>query len=463
MDRFISSRLSSDAVNKFFDRTRELNCEIHTLQIHKDGELLVRIAQDPYSCSDTPEVYSLSKMFTSTVAGIASDMGLISTEDPVLKYFPEIETDNRYFKMMKIRHVLSMNTGHDHCVMPLMSQSDDAARGFFSVEPKFEPGTHFEYNTGATCLMGIIISRASGRDFFEFACEHLFFPMGIRNVHWCRCKDGSCLCGTGLHISSDDISKVLLMYLSNGIYNGRRILSENWIKEASAPISDTVGNGTEDWAAGYGYQLWMNYRDGFRGDGAFGQLGMILPKRNAVIAVQALAGDMQTEIDACMDLLDSADSGDGKRTDDEYAYAPFEKALDDFTADAVFDLEPNGKDFTAAWVHVGDGIAAVTFRDTDGKTLTLNAGSGKWLRSSFFAREMTSIITSIMPDDIPEQIETAACYKLEDGKIVICVRFLSCPHTEYYNITMTDDSLEIFISQGMREDRTRQIRGRKVR
>ena len=207
----------------------------------------------------------------------------------------------------------------------------------------------------------------------------------------------------------------------------------------------------------------MNYRDGFRGDGAFGQLGMILPKRNAVIAVQALAGDMQTEIDACMDLLDSADSGDGKRTDDEYAYAPYEKALDDFTADAVFDLEPNGKDFTAAWVHVGDGIAAVTFSDTDGKTLTLNAGSGKWLRSSFFAREMTSIITSIMPDDIPEQIETAACYKLEDGKIVICVRFLSCPHTEYYNITMTDDSLEIFISQGMREDRTGQIRGRKVR
>ncbi|MBR5453874.1 MAG: serine hydrolase [Clostridia bacterium] len=462
MDKYIAPSVSVAAVNRFYKKMAEKHCEIRTLQIYKDGELMVRIAQPPYSCTDNPEVYSLSKMFTSTVVGIASDMGYLSSDDYVLKYFPEIKTDCEYFHKMKIKHVLSMNTGHENCVMSKMSFSDDAVAGFFSVEPKFEPGTHFTYNTGATCLLGIIVSRATGMDFFDFAVANLFYPLGIHNIRWSRIKDGSCLCGAGLHISSDDICKLCLTYLNKGVYNGRRILSEEWINEASQPISDSTGNGTEDWSSGYGYQLWMNSRDGYRGDGAFGQLGMVLPQHNAIIAVQAVVGDMQTEVDGVMELLESFDMPEVEEADD-YSFPPMAKVEGLPNVDMIYKLEENPQGFGVVHLTVNEDGVKLAFSDFDYNVATVNCGNGQWLKSSFIAKNMTSFITELMPTDIPEPLRAAGCVKSNDDKLVLCLRYLSNPHIEDYNISYNDDEIEIYVSLGMRNDETRTLKGQRIK
>ncbi len=460
MDKYISPSVSVAAVNRFYKKMKEKNCEIHTLQIYKDGEMMVRIAQPPYSCSDAPEVYSLSKMFTSTVVGIAADQGYLSSDDYILKFFPEIETECEYFHKMKVKHLLSMNTGHAECVMPKMSFSDNAVKGFFSVEPQFEPGTHFAYNTGATCLLGIIVSLATGMDFFDFAAANLFYPLGIHNVRWSCTKDGSCLCGAGLHISSDDIIKLCLTYLNGGIYNGKRILSEEWIKEAASPISDNTGNGTEDWSSGYGYQLWINSRDGYRGDGAFGQLGMVLPQHNAVVAVQALVSNMQTEIDGIMELLDNFDCPDKEEAED-YSFPPYKK-IDLPEVDFIYKLEKNNPGFSTAHLVINDSGLSLSFSNRDGEIITLRGGNGKWLESSFTANNMTSFIIRLMPTDIPEPLRAVGCAKNEDGKTVLCLRYLTNPHTEHYNITFTEDELDIYISLGIRNEADRYIKGKKI-
>ena len=461
MDKYIAPSVSVAAVNRFYRKMKEKDCEIRTLQIYKDGELMVRIAQPPYSCSYAPEVYSLSKMFTSTVVGIASDLGYLSSDDYVLKYFPEIETDCEYFHKMKIKHALSMNTGHAECIMAKMSLSDDAVKGFFSVEPQFEPGTHFTYNTGATCLLGIIVSRATGMDFFDFASAHLFHPLGIHNIRWSRIKDGNCMCGAGLHISSDDISKLCLTYLNNGVYGGKRILSEEWIKEAAQPISDSTGNGTEDWSSGYGYQLWINYRDGYRGDGAFGQLGMVLPDHNAVIAVQAVVSDMQTEVDGVMELLESFDSTD-KEEPEDYAFSPCEKvALHE--ADMIYRLDKNNPGFGTAHLVSGENGVSLSFSDAEGNIVTINAGNGCWLESSFVAKNMTTFLTDLMPVDIPEPLHAVSCVKSSGDKLVLCLRYLSNPHIEEYNITFDEDSLDIYVALGIRHEEDRHITGKRIK
>ena len=462
MDKYIAPSVSVAAVNRFYKKMEEKHCEIRTLQIYKDGELMVRIAQPPYSCTDSTEVYSLSKMFTSTVVGIASDMGYLSSDDYVLKYFPEIKTDCEYFHKMKIKHVLSMNTGHEDCVMPQMSFSDNAAAGFFSVEPKFEPGTHFTYNTGATCLLGIIVSRATGMDFFDFAVANLFYPLGIHNIRWSRIKDGSCMCGAGLHISSDDISKLCLTYLNGGVYNGKRIISEEWIKEASQPISDSRGNGTEDWSSGYGYQLWMNSRDGYRGDGAFGQLGMVLPGYNAIIAVQAIVSDMQTEVDGVMELLQSFDMPETEEADD-YSFPPMEKVEGLPKVDMIYKLDENIQGLGTAHLVIADDKVSLSFSDFDFNIITRNFGNGEWAESSFVGKAMTSVIGELMPVDIPEPLRMAGCVKSNDDKLVLNVRYLSNPHIENYNISFNDDEIDIYVSHGMREDYTRSIKGKRIK
>ena len=78
---------------------------------------------------------------------------------------------------------------------------------------------------------------------------------------------------------------------------------EKWVEEASKPISDNSSNGNPDWCSGYGYQIWINAKEGFRGDGAFGQLCMVLPERDMVVAVMANCTDMQKEIDGVFDLI----------------------------------------------------------------------------------------------------------------------------------------------------------------
>jgi len=432
------------------------NNEIHNIQIYQNNECILRYAQEPYSCTHVREVYSLSKTFTSTVVGIASDMGLLSAEDYVLDFFPEIKTDNKYFKMLKIKHVLSMNTGHERCVMPEMRLAENSVEGFFSVDAKFEPGTHFAYNTGATCLLGAIISKVTGKHFFDFACEKLFYPLGIYNISWSRCHDGNCQCGTGLHISNDDIIKLGLMYYNKGIYNGKRILSEEWINAATSPVSDNSDNGTQDWTSGYGYQIWVNAKDGFRGDGASGQLCLVLPKYNAVVAVQAMCSDMQKEIDGIFELLDNIEGGNDSAVD--WEFEPFKNTETNFEIDKIFKLNDNPADFRTLHINLNNDCLRLSFSDGNG-IQTIFAGDGKWIESEILAKHMTPMLFTIMTTEYYEKIKTIGCFKLEKDKIIVCVRYSTNPHTEYFEIVMSEDNLKIDIISNYRMDDLKHFTG----
>ena len=457
--QWIAPSVNKNAVNRFFQKMKDVNYEVHTLQIYRHNQQILRIAQAPYSCTDAREVYSLSKTFTSSVIGIASDMGLLSVEDYVLDYFPEIKTDSEYFKKLKIKHVLSMNTGHSACVMSKMRLRDNAVEGFFSVEPEFEPGTHFAYNTGATCLLGYIIKKVTGKDFFDFACEKLFFPMEMYNIRWSLCHDGGAQCGTGLHICNDDIVKLGLLYLNKGVYKGKRILSEKWIEEATSAISDNSTNGEADWCNGYGYQIWINSRDGFRGDGAFGQLCMVFPKYDAVVAVQAIGPSMQDEINIIYDLMEHLDGEEGVA--ETFAFAPYETQENVTPFHKIYKLSENCAGFRTADLLVTEEMVQLSFSD-GGSVQTIRAGNGEWLLSEFHAKHMIPLLNDLMTTEYVELIRTAACFQVKEGEIVLCVRYLTNPHTEYFTITTENQYLKIQIESACRAQHLKYIGGKEV-
>ena len=131
----------------------------------------------------------------------------------------------------------------------------------------------------------------------EVLARYVFPVLGIDDFHWDICRDGHCQGGTGLHISCEDVAKLGLLYLGKGVYNGQRVLSEEWVEMATSKQTESKG-GTPDWQAGYGFQFWRNAQEGFRADGAFGQLCLVLPEREIVISVITETEETKDEFDA---------------------------------------------------------------------------------------------------------------------------------------------------------------------
>ena len=440
---FKTNDISPKAVNEFFAKQNQAGNEIHCIKIYKDGKIILDASQNPYDVKDKRELYSLSKTFTSTSIGIASDMGLLKVDEKIIDIFPDKCPENisENLAKMTVSHVLSMNTGHAACVMPKMYLADDSVKAFLEQPVEFEPGTHFTYNTGATCLLGAIIKKRSGLSLFDFAQKHLFDPLGIKNAYWNKVKDTTDEGGVGLHVSCDNVLKLGIMYLNNGVYDGKRVLSENWVKLASSSHSDNSTNGRPDWCAGYGYQIWMNDKGGYRADGAFGQLCLVLPQYNAVVAAFARCRDMQKEIDFVFDLLQSKDKSD------EPLNALGFDTLGTSTEKIPFEgktalLCDNPIGFESVSVKTYGDELEICFNDGICEQI-LKAGNGEYVKSSYNAKYRKPKLCGMMRADFEEILDCAACYTVSDGVVEILVRFLNSPNIEVIKLYCENNKLNI--------------------
>ena len=257
----------------------------------------------PYGPQSPHSLYSLSKSFTSTAIGLAVAEGLLTVDDHILQFFPDDAPANpsANLKAMRVRHLLSMNTGHHagHDRARVPRQGDDNwPRAFLSLPVEHEPGTWFVYNTAATYMLSAIITRLTGQPLLDYLRPRLFDPLGIENPTWETDPRGVNIGGSGLHIKTEDIARFGQMYLQQGYWHGRRIVPEAWVAEATRAHSDNSNTQTNpDWTAGYGYQFWRCRHNCYRGDGAFGQFCIVMPEQDAVLAMVSGVRDMQAVLD----------------------------------------------------------------------------------------------------------------------------------------------------------------------
>jgi hypothetical protein len=172
---YTDPRVSKRALNEFFAKFQPERDEIHTLQIFHNDSMVVRIAPAPYSPTDKREIYSLSKSFCSTAIGFLCDEGKLSLDDRIVDLFPDKlpETVSENLAKMRVKHVLSMNTGHPSCVMYHMVRSDDAARAFLAQEVVYEPGEvkAVAYNADGTRAAEKIIRTAGEPAYIALAAD----------------------------------------------------------------------------------------------------------------------------------------------------------------------------------------------------------------------------------------------------------------------------------------------------
>ena len=281
--------ISSEAIQQFVQNLEEKIDAVHSFILLRNGKLIAQGWWNPYN-TETPHVmHSLSKSFTSTAVGFAVQEGLLSLNDPIIQFFPNKTptAPSWQLKNMRIRDLLTMNTGHIE--EPTVWFSDgDWAKFFLAQEVPLSPGTHFKYNSPATYMLSAIIQKVSGQKLVDYLTPRLFDPLAIEKPEWDECPNGINTGGWGLNIKTEDIAKLGQLYLQKGVWNGERLLKTDWVGMATSKQTSNGSDPNNDWNQGYGFQFWRCRYDNYRGDGAFGQYCIVIPEHNAVLALSLI-------------------------------------------------------------------------------------------------------------------------------------------------------------------------------
>jgi len=238
----------------------------HSVLLVKNGKLILEEYFYGYDRDDIHYLASATKSITSILVGISLDEDMLKNVDQkVYEFFPDYQRTDWIDKKYEItvRHLLSMTSGiewdenrpatdpqHDYYGM---RRGGDWMRYLFNKKMVAQPGQKFNYNGGLSALLGEIIRRTTGLNAEEFSERYLFDPLGISHYSWLKYNDGSINTGGGLLLKPRDMAKIGKMMLSYGKYNGKQIVSEEWITESSKNhalyIEHPLGSG-------YGYQWW---------------------------------------------------------------------------------------------------------------------------------------------------------------------------------------------------------------
>jgi len=262
-----------------------------------------RVQDVTFDADTLHNMKSVSKSVVSLTVGIALDQGLIrSVDEPIFSFFPELADLRTPEKdRLLLRHALTMtmglqwveatpDTGDENNDEARMHRAADPCRYVLGLPTTAPPGQEFFYNTGALTLVSAIVRKATGQPLDELARAALFEPLGIAGVEWSRVK-GDTDAGGGLRMRPRDMAKIGQLVLAGGRWNGRQLVSREWIETSTAPKIKAVADGFNGL---YGYLWWLaRYRvngrevDCVAAHGRGGQYIRIIPGLDLVVAVTA--------------------------------------------------------------------------------------------------------------------------------------------------------------------------------
>jgi CubicO group peptidase (beta-lactamase class C family) len=253
-----------------------------------------------YQRGELHSLQSVSKTITSIIIGVARTRGDFPDIDtPVMKYFDESKVaniDDRK-RRMTIRHLLTMSAGLDwNEGLPYsdpkntgsqMVAANDWVEYTINRPMAFEPGKTYAYNSGATQILAYVFRVATGMDIEEYAVRHLFTPLGIKQYFWKRSPSGLVDAEGGIYLRPRDVAKLWYLFLKGGKWDGKQIVSPEWVKDSLTPhmtVSPNAKYGLKWWLYPYGAD---NKFLAWGGSGFGGQRPLVLPEYDLVAVYTA--------------------------------------------------------------------------------------------------------------------------------------------------------------------------------
>lgn len=303
-----SQNVDTTLIYKAFGQLKNKENEIHSVLLIKNDRLIIEEYFKEHSADQPHDLRSTTKSIRSILLGIAIDKGFIEDiNDPMSKYLkspmPKKNLDKRK-NNITIKNLLTMSSGLDCNDWNKKSKGQedkvykkkDWLQYTLDLPLVNEPGAVSNYCSMGVVLIAEIICQASGMTIDKFAEKYLFSPMGIDNINWGHTSDKEIIpSGKRLYMTSRDMAKIGQLVLNKGKWNGKKIVSENWIEESTTPKTKITG-------IDYGY-LWWNIPFKVNdkivvsktATGNGGQYIMILPRLDMVVVFTGGAYNSQDD------------------------------------------------------------------------------------------------------------------------------------------------------------------------
>jgi CubicO group peptidase (beta-lactamase class C family) len=244
----------------YSDMAQEANHDLKGIVIVRDGHLVSEHYFNGDSAISLHDIRSATKSVTSLLMGIAIQEKLVgSVEDPISLYLPGLPKDGK--EKITIKDLLNMRSGlaadDGDPASPgnedTLDQSSDWIRTVNSVPMKRAPGTQYLYCSINAFLAGAIIENASHTSLDQFARTNLFDPLGIHKYTWRHVPIDRTTGQGNLSITARDEAAIGELMLNDGVVNGRRILTHDWVTKSLA--SQVAISDSDPYADYYGY-MW---------------------------------------------------------------------------------------------------------------------------------------------------------------------------------------------------------------
>lgn len=213
-----------------------------SLVVWKDGQVVAS-----HQPGKTVYVQSVTKVFVSLAAGRLMAQGKLDSIDRKLgDALPELREDPR--GGVTLRHLLSHSSGIADArdekgrTLPSLNQAKDYYAEAMKYKLVGTPGAEYRYNNIGIVYASLALEKVAGEPLHEYLNRELFVPLGIRSARWRVDSKGRCPFFMGLTISGEDLARVGLLVLQEGVWEGKRLLSADWIAQSTGTPGSTANS-----------------------------------------------------------------------------------------------------------------------------------------------------------------------------------------------------------------------------
>lgn len=236
-----------------------VNTNTNAFLIIKNDSIIYENFAENLNTSTLHPSFSIAKSYVGTLMGIAIDKGIISSaEDLVIKYLPELEKNDSRFKKLTIQHVLDMRSGLDFdedkqtpfAAIAKLYYGSSIKNQIANLKMKREAGSVFEYQSINTQLLAAILERASGEKVPFLLSKYLWTPLGTESrAIWSLDDQKTVKASCCLNATAADFAKLGRLYLKKGSWEGKQVISQNWVNTTTdASVLSKLGYKNQWWA-----------------------------------------------------------------------------------------------------------------------------------------------------------------------------------------------------------------------